>query len=270
MSAGNDDHCFDAGRVRFVLVQPRSAGNAGAAARAIKNLGFSRLVLVQPAFELLDERALTMAVEARDVLAAARVMADLDEALAGAAAVVGTTRRTGKHRRPHWRLDRFGLEMVRLAGAGELALVFGREDSGLSDVELDRCTHLIHLPASERYGSFNLAQAVLLTGYELRRAALEPAADPLDPPASHEQREALYGHLERALQAVGFLQPDPAVSIMRQLRRLFGRACLTPHEVRILRGVAHQMLWAAGRAGLIDAEANGATTPSDLPDEDGA
>ena len=123
--------------VRFVLVEPQYAGNTGSTARALKNLGFSRLVLVRPEFRLDDPEARKMAVDARDVLAAARGCDDLDEALDGAQATIGTSRRTGKHRRPHWRLDPFAPQLARLAAAGELAIVFGREDSGLNDGELE-------------------------------------------------------------------------------------------------------------------------------------
>jgi len=251
---GRDRSSVERQRTRFVMVEPRSPGNAGAAARAIKNLGFRRLVLVQPGFELDDPAARMLAVDAGDVLAASTIVADLDAALDGAQAVVGTTARAGKHRRPHWRLDAFAGELARLASAGELALVFGREDRGLTDDELDRCTHLVHLPASAEYASFNLAQAVLLAGYELRRALLAPPPPVLaEPAADHASREALYAHLERALRAVGFLYEDSAVPMMRRLRRMLGRVELTATEVRILRGVARQVLWAANQARRGDA-----------------
>jgi tRNA/rRNA methyltransferase len=242
---------LDAGRVRFVLVQPRSAGNAGAAARALKNLGFHRLVLDRPGFAVDDPEAQRMAVDARDVLAAARVCDGLDEALDGARTVVGTTGRRGKHRRPHWRLDRFGAELDRMWAAGEIALVFGREDSGLNDSELDRCTHLVYLPSSDEYPSFNLAQAVLLLAWELRRPTLGPPAEPLlEPPSDHASREEMYRHLQEAWLTIGFLHRDSVETIMRRMRRLFGRANLSSRETKLLRGVARQTLWAAGLAGL--------------------
>lgn len=241
---------FRSRAVRFVLVEPRSGGNAGAAARAIKNLGFDRLVLVRPRFAAADRDSRRMAVEARDVLDRAERHASLDAALAGAQSVVGTSARTGRYRRPHYRLDRFGAELGRLAAAGELAVMFGREDRGLTDRELDRCTHLVHLPADDAYPSFNLAQAVLLVAYEMRRALPESlGAEPLDPPAGHEERERMYEHLARALLAIGFLQDDTVESMMRRLRRLLGRATPTSAEVTILRGMARRMLWAAGRGG---------------------
>jgi TrmH family RNA methyltransferase len=242
---------LDAERVRFVLVQPQSGGNVGAAARALMNLGFSRLVLVRPECDPLGNEALKMAIEARELLERATVHDALDAALGDAQMVVGTSGREGKHRRPHWRLDALAPEMVRSAGGAELAVVFGREDSGLTDAELDRATHLIRLPGDARYSSFNLAQAVLLVAYELRKSVLPAASDGVvAAPATHREREGMYAHLERALLSVGFLSCDTTDVMMRRLRRMLGRAELTAEEVKILRGVARQALWAAGRAGL--------------------
>jgi len=243
---------IDPGRVRFVLVQPRSPGNVGSAARACKNLGFHRLLTVQPRCDPRDEQARMMAVDARELLDRLEIHDNLDDALKGAATVVGTSRRIGKHRRPHYRLDRWARELAGLVGRGELAVVFGREDHGLSDTELDLCTHLVHLPAADEYPSFNLAQAVLLVAYELRLALLseDEPADPLGPPAEHTDREGMYRHLERALQTIGYLHEDSVEPIMRRLRRLMGRASMTEREVAMLRGMARQILWVADRAGL--------------------
>jgi len=238
-------------RVRFVLVEPSHPGNVGAAARAMKNLGFGRLVLVAPHCDPDGVEARRMAVDASDVLGDARVHDDLDAALAGTATVVGTSRRTGRQRRPHWRLDELGPEIARFADAGELAFVFGRESHGLSDTELDRCTHLAHFPSGEAYPSFNLAQSVLLTAYEARLALAGAAAsEPLPPAAEHGEREAMYAHLEAALRSIGFLSGQTAEPMMRRLRRLLGRAGLGADDARMLRGIARQVLWAAGRAGL--------------------
>jgi tRNA/rRNA methyltransferase len=242
---------LDAARVRFILVESQSAGNIGASARALKNLGFSRLALVRPQCDHSGSEARKMAVDARDLLGAVTLHGDLDGALAGAGVVVGTSRRMGKHRRPHWRFDELSDELARSTLDGELAVVFGREDHGLSDLELDRCTHLAHLPAASAYPSFNLSQAVLLCAYELRMAGLEVAPEPaLVAPADHALREAMYCHLERALRTIGFLTTDSGEVVMRHFRRLLGRAQMTPEEVKMLRGVARQILWAAERAGL--------------------
>lgn len=242
---------FEAANVRFVLVEPRSAGNIGASARALKNLGFSRLVLVRPQCDHTASEARKMAVDARDLLDGVTRHDNLDGALAGAGIVVGTSRRMGKHRRPHWRFDELSDELARSTAGGEIAVVFGREDHGLSDVELDHCTHLAHLPAAAAYPSFNLSQAVLLCAYELRMAGLEAAPEPSSAaPADHAPREAMYRHLERSLRTIGFLTADSGEVVMRHFRRLLGRAQMTPEEVKMLRGVARQILWAAEQAGL--------------------
>jgi tRNA/rRNA methyltransferase len=248
---------LDPDRMRFVLAGTQSSGNVGSAARAIKNFGFARLEVAAPACDPLDDRARRMAVDARDVLEAVRVWPSLDAALAGAGTVVGLSRRTGKHRRPHHRLDEISSEIVRAAGAGAVALVFGPEDRGLRDDELDRCTHLVHVPTSVEFGSLNVAQAVLLAAYELRRVSRFDglaATEPIPPPASHADREAMYQHLEHALGAIGFFTRDTREVLMRRLRRALGRAALTAEEVRLVRGVARQMQWIADRAGSVPAE----------------
>jgi tRNA (cytidine32/uridine32-2'-O)-methyltransferase len=234
-------------RIRFVLVAPRSAGNVGSAARALKNLGFRGLVLVAPRCDPRGSEARGMAVDAIDVLEGAEVHETLDGALAGAGTVVGTSRRTGKQRRPHWRLDELAGDLAALARAGDLAFVFGRERCGLEDAELDRCTHLVHFLASEEYPSYNLGQSVLLTAYQTRLALTgAPPAPAPETLADHETREAMFAHLERALRAVGFLRDDTAEGLMRRIRRVLGRAALTPGDAKVIRGIARQVLWVAG------------------------
>jgi len=258
----------DRRRLRFVLVEPLRGGNVGAACRALKNLGFGPPTLVAPACDPHGEEARRMAVNAGDLLERATIHDDLDQALADCTTVVGTTARAGKARRPHPRLDRLAPDLVRDAGVGELAIVFGREDRGLTDEELDRCTHLVHLPGDPAYPSFNLAQAVLLVAYQLRLAALGAEPVPADEaPAGHLEREAMYRHLERAWRAIGFVREETAPTVMRQFRRALGRAGLTGDEVTLLRGVARQTLWAARRAGLLD-EPDGASE-GDRDDDDG-
>jgi TrmH family RNA methyltransferase len=237
---------FNRDRVRFVLVEPLAGGNVGSVARALKNLGFRRLELVRPRCDPKGPEAARMAVDAIDLLERAGIHQELDGALAGATTVAGTSRRTGKYRKPHHRLDRIGEELVRCAAAGDVAVLFGREDHGLSDTELDRCTHLVYLPASDEYPSFNLSHAVVLVAYELcRGVAGEEPQERMEAPAGHEEREAMYEHLEQALRAIGFLQAQTAEAMMRRLRRLLGRAAPTSEEVKIFRGIARQTLWIA-------------------------
>lgn len=240
-------------RFRFVLVEPSYGGNVGSAARGLKILGFHRLDLVRPRCPVLGEEARKMAMEAVDLLCEARVHEELDAALQGTVAVVGTTRREGKSRRPHYRFDELADGLLRLASAGDVAVLFGREAHGLYDDELDRATHLARLLAEPDAFSYNLGQAVLLAAYELRRAAdrIAPAAAAVrDAPADHAHREAAFRHLEVALRTAGYLQEQTAEGLMRRIRRMLGRAELTVAEARILRGIAGRILWLCGRAGL--------------------
>jgi TrmH family RNA methyltransferase len=158
----------------------------------------------------------------------------------------------GKQRRPHLRLDRCAGELIDRASSGDLAVLFGREDHGLRDEDLDRCTQIVYLASASLYPSFNLAQAVLLVAYELHMNGLADRGPEPEPPAAatHEEREGLYRHLEQALGTIGFLTQDTATSMMRRLRRMFGRTGITSDEVKLVRGVARQTLWAARRAGL--------------------
>lgn len=234
--------------MRFVLVEPQFGGNVGSVARALDNLGFSRLVLVAPACDPLGPEARKMAVSGAPLLERAEIVPTLDAALEGTATVVGTTRRVGKHRKPHRAVADLADELVASTARAELAVVFGREDHGLSDTDLDRCTHLAYLPSADHNPSLNVAQAVALVAYEL--ASRRAVAAPAEPAAAHESREAMYAQLEDALVSIGFLHRDTVAPMMRRIRRALGRAGLTEGEVRIFRGMARQVSWAADRAGL--------------------
>ena len=246
----------DMGRlpIRFVFVEPRYGGNVGAAARALKNFGFDRLEVVAPREGADHEEAIRMAVDAADVLKSARTHATLDDALDGAATVVGTSRRMGKHRQPHHRLDELAPLLPGLASRGEVALVFGREDHGLSDADLDRCTHLVYVPTAEAYPALNVAQAIAIVAYEVRGALDAGEADPSDVEdealVDHAGREAMYEHLEEALLAIGFLKLGQLEGMMRRLRRILSRAELTAGDVDVVRGIARQILWLARQAGV--------------------
>ena len=240
--------------IRFVLVAPRYGGNVGAAARVLKNFGFSHLAVVDPREGTDHEQAIRMAVDAADILASAATYATLDEALATAATVVGTSRRMGKHRQPHHRLDELAPVIAGLALRGEVAILFGREDHGLADADLDRCTHLAYIPTAEAYPALNVAQTVAIVAYEVRRALEGEAPPVLDPEdealADHAGREAMYAHLEEALLTIGFLKSGQLEGMMRRLRRILSRAELTAGDVDVVRGISRQILWLARQARL--------------------
>jgi len=232
-------------RVRFVLVAPSHPGNIGAAARALKTMGFARLAAVaprEPGFRTHAE-AVALASQATDVLAAASDHGDLTGALAGvtmAYAMTGYAREFGP--RVVSMRDAAGevrslLEMP----TAEIAFVFGTERSGLTNEEIERCQACCAIPADTRYGSLNLAQAVQVAAYELRIAlAADVKSAPRfadEPAAAIEEIEGLYGHLEAALTALGYLDPEEPRRLMSRVRRLLARARPSAKEVDILRGI---------------------------------
>ena len=226
---------------RFVLVGTSHAGNVGAAARAIKVMGFSELVLVAPRWPDVQQReeAIAMASGATDVLAATRVVATLGEALAGvtwAGATAMTPRDFGP---PTFAPREIFAELA--TSARRVAFVFGSERFGLSNDDLYTCHACLSIPTDPRYGSLNLAQAVQLVAYDWRQAQggfpVEARAD-AGTLADAVAIRGLLGHWQEALTAVGFLDPAAPRKLISRLHRLANRAGLTVEEVQILRGIA--------------------------------
>lgn len=206
-------------------------------------MGFSHLVLVNPKI-FPDAQAVAMACGADDVLASARIVGSLAEALRGTVlALAMTARRRELAVEPLW--ARAGAaELAKVAaqaGSDEVALVFGNETAGLSNEELAQCARWALIPANPEYSSLNLAAAVQLMCYELRLALLGIAPAPsvagAGLPATHEEVDGLIAHWEQAALASGFLDPEQPGRLMLRLRRLFGRAGLEKEEVNILRGL---------------------------------
>ncbi len=225
-------------RVRIVLCQTSHPGNIGAAARAMKTMGLKDLALVAPRIFPAPE-ATAMAVGAADLLARARICASLDEALAGCVLAVAMTARERELATPAATLADAAGEVVTWTARGTVALVFGTEMSGLSNDEVLRCQRVAHIPADPDFSSLNLAAAVQVAAYEMRRQALgERAPAPRGfPPATSEALAGLLVHAEKALIDLGFLNPARPRRLMPRLRRLFGRARLEQEEVNILRGI---------------------------------
>ncbi len=204
-----------------MLFKPQSAGNIGAAARALKNMGFDDLRLVAPG-TLNQREAVAMAVHADDVLATAKTYPDLAAALADCSITVGTTSRRGGYRSAAQPLRDAALELGALSHSNRIAVIFGREDRGLTNRELKLCNRLITIPTAPEYPSLNLAQAVVVVAYELMIAS--SASVP-----TSVAREFV----------------SASINLMFALREIFGRSGLTPREVEILNGMARQMRWVA-------------------------
>lgn len=245
-------------RLRFVLVNTSSPGNIGAAARAIKTMGFSELVLVSPRFAdaVKEDEALAFASGALDVLQGARVVSTVEEALQGcnfAAAVSARLREFS----PPVVTPRALASQLSADASLQGALIFGNERFGLPNEVVQKCNVLINIPANPDYSSLNLAQAVQVLAYECRMTELEHRGGPMQTSgdarapgdvgfhgssASVADIEGMFAHLEQALVAIDFLNPDNPKKLMPRLKRMFSRAQLETEEVNILRGIARQIL----------------------------
>ena len=231
-----------ASRIRIVLVGTQHPGNIGSAARAMKTMGLHRLSLVAPE-KAPNAESFALAAGADDVLEAAETHPDLASALAGCHRVMGCTARSRRVALPELPPRMAAARLAADAAAGDVALVFGRERTGLTNEEL----HLCH-------------QAVQVLAYETRMALLEQVeqgmAEPRDPPASHEQLEGFYAQLAETLEAIDFHKGRAPESAMRKLRRVFNRSALDERDVRLLRGVladAQRMARLAAGSGGEDA-----------------
>lgn len=244
--------------LRFILVETSHPGNIGAAARAIKTMGFAELVLVRPRFAdaLTQDEAVAFASGALDVLQGARVVNTLEEALDGVQFAAALSARLREYSPPVLTPRQFGAQF---AGRRDVkfALVFGSERYGLSNDSVLQCQALVNIPANPAYSSLNLAQAVQLLAYECRMAGEMDAAEEQSAgqarigfagvPASADQVEGMLQHLEQALVQLGYLDPENPKKLMPRLRRLFARTGLEAEEVNILRGIATQVQQALAR-----------------------
>jgi len=260
--------CLD--RVRIVLCRTSHPGNVGAAARAMKTMGLSRLYLVQPSC-MVDDVALARAAGADDVLKAAAICASLDEALAGCVEAVALSARLRDLGPAAVGVREAVAPLLQRTADGDVALVFGNETSGLANEELQRCQKAVTIPSNPEFSSLNLGAAVQVMAYELRMAAYDgrpPAlATPATPfasvPASLDEIERFHAHLERVLIATGFHDPARPRRLLPKLRRLFGRAALEKDEINILRGILDSVekptgpRWRAGERGDTDTEPHG-------------
>ena len=237
---------------RVVLVRPEVAGNLGASARVMRNLGLTDLVLVAPVADPAAREARRLSTHGEAILDRAKIVPDFDNAVADCSLVVATSADVGGPVRRQSVVSARHLmpQLVEAAALAPVALVFGPEPRGLTSAEISRCHYLIHVPTDPAYTALNLAQAVAICLYELRLAWLDrnqcldrPAA-----PAAFADQERMFRQLREALEAIHFLYGPKADALMHALRHLIGRAQPTPMEVKLCLGLARQLRWIASQA----------------------
>jgi len=228
--------------VSVVLVRPKYPGNIGSAARAMFNMGLNRLVLAEPQCAI-DGESYRMARGGKAILDSARICRSLRSALRGIRFPVGTTGKSGGYRAPACSPRTLVPRILDHAARQRVGILFGPEDTGLIDDELQFCQMLIRIPTRRKAHSINLAQAVMIVCYELYLGNLGHDPAPVARLASVEQMEAMYAQLEQALLDIGFLQPQNARHMMFALRRMLGRTGLEASDIGILRGMARQISW---------------------------
>ncbi|MFZ2070139.1 MAG: RNA methyltransferase [Halobacteriota archaeon] len=226
--------------IRTILVEPKIEENIGAVARVVKNFGLTDLYLVNPT--AIGTKAIAVASHADDVLARARIVNAVEEAIKDSAIVVGTTSRHGVSLNKHLRmpyLTPYDLKAKLKGKTGVLALLFGREDTGLLNKELMRCEFVVFIPTSTTYPVMNLSHAVSILLYELNAVAATQTGLEL---ASVETKERLFTHVKTFLDEIGYKEQKKQKTML-MLRRILGRAELTAREVQTLRGILRKAEW---------------------------
>jgi len=230
-------------KIKIILCETTHPGNIGAAARAMKTMGLSKLRLILPK-SYPSAEATARASGADDLLAKAEVFEDFDTAIADCQLVLGTSARLRNVTLPQY--DARQAAQKALGSDFPVALVFGQERSGLTNQHMSRCHALVHIPTNPEYGSLNLAAGVQVLCYEMRMAALaidqsELRAMPAHQPAEAQAVYGLYQHLEESLLKIGFLNPDQSTMMMLRLKALFNRAQPDKTEINILRGILSKL-----------------------------
>ncbi len=226
--------------IRIILVETTHPGNIGAAARAMKTMGQKYLYLVKP--KIFPSAEVTArATGADDILAEVVVCDTLDEALQGCELVIGTSARSRSIPWPVYGPRDCALRVIEAAQTGKVALVFGRESSGLTNVELEQCNAMVQIPTNPQFSSLNVASAIQLICYEILQALLDKREDEVGtedkiPLASTDEMQQFYKHLEECMTEIGFYNPEKPRRLMRRLKRLFNRAQPDQNEMNILRG----------------------------------
>lgn len=239
-------------RVCVVLVRPSIPGNIGATARIMRNFGLEKLYLVRPHADPLDTEARKLSTQGEAILRTARSVANFGEAVADCGLVLGTSARVGGLLRRDMVITprQAALRAWEYAASGQVAWVFGPEQTGLLNEEITRCHYLVHIPAEPSYPVLNLAQAVAICLYEQYQAA-SGGVLPVErrPVAPWALQERMFEHLRQALEDIHFLWGERADYLMHGLRHLIGRAGPHREEIDILMGLARQIRWYVRRYG---------------------
>ena len=225
----------------IILVKPRFAENLGSVARAMKNMGLSRLIFVNGSSPF-HANAYKLASGAEDILERAEEFFTVGEAISEMRVVVGFTSRGGRERRPDLTPEALAEKLIPLSQKNAIGLAFGSEKEGLTNDELSLCHLCARIPSVESFPSLNLAQSVMVVCYELFKASMESPKRSAQL-AQAEQLERMFEHMEKTLLRFGFLDSNNPKRIMRALRRLFGRSQMDEREVRIFQGIWSQVDW---------------------------
>ncbi len=227
--------------ISIVLVEPRGSGNIGSVARAMKNTGFSRLVLINPV-DYKNNEAYSMACKATDILLNSEVFNNFNEALKGSYLAVGTTRRKGRERFPLLTLKESIPKIVASAKYNQVSIIFGREDKGLKTEEISKCDIILEIPTHPLSSSINLSHAVFIVCHNIL-TAFTPE-EPSFRLAPRDEVERMHTHIEETLKELGYGEKGGEYllrNIMRNFRRLFGRTGLMQKEVNMIRGICTQI-----------------------------
>ncbi|UCG78563.1 MAG: RNA methyltransferase [Nitrospirota bacterium] len=233
--------------IHFILINPSEPGNIGAAARAIKNMGFGNLSLVDPP-DLMTAEARWMARNAADVLESSTVYTSLNDALKDKSIIIGTSRRTGRTRGLIRTLRECSADISKKADKNKVAILFGREDRGLLNEEVEQCGYLVTIPTHTAQPSINLAQSVLLVAYELAQS--EPSGTNAERLLEQGEIQPVYDRIEHVLKLLGYLargDRDMDDRIVKNVRHIISRAGLTDWELNMIYGICTQIENAAGK-----------------------
>ncbi len=230
----------DLKKIRIVLVDPKGAFNIGSVARVMKNMGLSELALVDPV-EFQNEEAYKACVGARDILDNALIFESLEDTIKETNLVVGTTRRDGKLRRIFCSIEELPERIFPVLKEGKVSILFGREDSGLSNRETDLCNILVNIPSSKSFPSLNLSHAVAVVCYKLFTNAIINQVPYITKPVDNEEIEGLLDYIQSVFLDIGFFSkgnPDYVISLFR---KIFGRALLDQDEIKNLTYIFHRL-----------------------------